>query len=101
MVGFETTLSNFQKFKSLPLAQRRAKIIKWAIGGAAGVGVVVGVTLALTFGSIAATVANAPVHEALAAGGMGLSDVFPADGCCGGDCDCTNFDCAGDCCAVC
>jgi hypothetical protein len=96
MVGFETTTSNYQKFKALPPAARRAKIIKWAIGGAAGVGVVVGVTLALTFGSIAATASNIPVHDALtAAADANFGDLMGGADCC----DCGH--CDGDCCAVC
>lgn len=99
MVGFETTASNYAKFKALPPEQRRAKIIKWAIGGAAGVGVVAGVAVAIAFGSIAATAANESAAAAMAGGGgggAGLPDlIMGGDADCCGQCDC------GDCCAVC
>ena len=113
-VGFETTAARFSKFKALPPAERRRAIAKWALGGAAGVAVVAGVTLAATFGSLAATAANASAAAAMAAGGGGgggaaaVGDAFAGGGGGGGDCGCCaggHGDCGGggggDCCAMC
>jgi hypothetical protein len=108
VVGFETTASDYKKLQALTPAQRRAKIARWAIGGAAGVGVVAGVAVALTFGSLASTVANTPVGDAMMAVGdsmdplAGLGGAGGAD-CCGGDCCGGHHDCGecGHACAVC
>lgn len=86
----------------MPPNERRKKIIKWAIGGAAGIGIVAGVAAALTFGDLASTMANLPVGDAL--GGIGdLGPFFDSLGgaldCCGGGCDCCG-DC-GDVCGAC
>jgi L-alanine-DL-glutamate epimerase-like enolase superfamily enzyme len=93
MVGFETTASKFEKFKALPPAQRREKIAKWALGGAAGVGIVAGAAVAIALGSLAATAANAPVAEAAATGAGMLLDLAGGGGGGGGDC-CGHCDCA-------
>ncbi|KIZ01618.1 hypothetical protein MNEG_6345 [Monoraphidium neglectum] len=102
MVGFEVSTQDYKKLKKLPAAQRRAKIAKWAIGGAAGVAVVAGVTLALTFGSLASSVANTPVGDAMTSvGGADMDSMMQlfnngGGDCCGGDCP---AECHG--CAVC
>lgn len=71
MVGFEAPSSKFAAFKALPPSRRRAKILKLAIGGAAGVAVVAGAGVAIAFGSIAATAANEAVIAFGAGGGGG------------------------------
>jgi hypothetical protein len=99
MVGFETTTGNYQKLRELPPSERRSRIAKWAIGGAAGVGVVAGVALAAAFGSIAASLANAPVGDAIAVVDPDLLAHLGGADCCGG-CDAGCHDC-GDGCALC
>lgn len=101
MAGFETSVADYKKLRALPAAQRRQKIIRWAIGGAAGVGIVAGVTIALTFGSLASSLANTPIADAMAGAGGGDIDavmqLFGGGDCCGGDCggcsDCHGCDC--------
>jgi hypothetical protein len=89
--------------QAVPPNERRKKIIKWAIGGAAGIGIVAGVAAALTFGDLASTMANMPVGDAMAGIGGDLGTFFEGLGgamdCCGGNCDCCG-DC-GDACNVC
>lgn len=88
--------------QAVPPNERRKKIIKWAVGGAAGVAIVAGVAAALTFGDLASTFANMPVGDAMQAMGGDLGGFFDGLGdafdCCGGDCgDCGGCDCCGDC----
>ncbi|KAF8061371.1 ITIH5 [Scenedesmus sp. PABB004] len=101
MVGFETTPERYEQMQAVPPSERRKKIIKWAIGGAAGVGLVAGVAAALTFGDLAGTIGNLPVGDAMGALGGDLGGFFESLGggmdCCGG-CDCG--DC-GDACGSC
>ncbi|WIA34758.1 hypothetical protein OEZ86_013065 [Tetradesmus obliquus] len=103
MVGFETTPQRYEQMQAVPPNERRKKIIKWAIGGAAGIGIVAGVAAALTFGDLASTMANMPVGDAMAGIGGDLGTFFEGLGgamdCCGGNCDCCG-DC-GDACNVC
>ena len=81
--------------------QRRKHLVKYAIGGAAGIVVVAGVAAALAFGSLAATAGELPVGDLL--GGADMADLFSSLGdmgdCCGGCGDCCG-DC-GDVCASC
>ncbi|KAF6256141.1 hypothetical protein COO60DRAFT_1531108, partial [Scenedesmus sp. NREL 46B-D3] len=99
MVGFETTPQRYEQMQAVPPSERRKKIVKWAIGGAAGIGIVAGVAAALSFGDLASTMANMPVGDAMAGIGGDLSTFFEGLGgamdCCGGGCDC------GDCGDVC
>jgi hypothetical protein len=78
--------------------QRRKHLVKYAIGGAAGVLVVGGVVAALAFGSLAATVGNMPIGDIMSSGDM-LSVLDPGVDCCGGCGDCCG-DC-GDICGAC
>lgn len=87
------------RLQAVPPNERRKKIIKWAVGGAAGVAIVAGVAAALTFGDLASTLANMPVGDAMSAMGGDLGGFFDGLGdafdCCGGDCG--GCDCCGDC----
>eukprot|EP00879_Flechtneria_rotunda_P001855 GHRR01002023.1.p1 GENE.GHRR01002023.1~~GHRR01002023.1.p1 ORF type:complete len:570 (+),score=126.11 GHRR01002023.1:3309-5018(+) len=94
MVGFETTPEKYEQMQALPPSERRKRIIKWAIGGAAGIAVVAGVAAALTFGDLASTLSNLPVGDAMGAGGD-LGNLFGNLGDMGG-CDCCG-ECCGDC----
>jgi len=101
MVSFETTNDKWQQMQATPLQDRRKMIARWAIGGAAGVGVVGGVAAALAFGDLLASVANSPITDAMGGGAdlmdglMGMGDLCS---CCDGCADCADG-CAA--CAVC
>lgn len=79
--------------------QRRKHLVKYAIGGAAGILAVGGVAAALAFGSLAA--GELPIADLISGGDLG--DVFSGLGdmgdCCGGCGDCCG-DC-GDICGAC
>lgn len=97
MVGFETTNKKWKQMQGTPAAQRRRRIVRWAVGGAAGIGVVTGVAAGLAFGDVASTLANTSVADVLAAGSFGeFADVLTASPDCCGDCG----EC-GECCANC
>jgi len=98
MVGIETTQSKFEEMKKDKHSGKKVIPSKYAVGGAAAVAVIAGVGLAIGFGDIGATIANAPVLDALAGGlGDAIAPVFEAvGGCCGGC-----FDGIGDCCGDC
>lgn len=100
MVGFETRPEQYKQMLATkdPRVKRR-KIMKWAVGGAAGVGIVAGVAAALAFGDIAMTLANSSVGDVMgAAGGDLLSSFADMADCCGACGDCADV-CAS--CAVC
>ena len=46
-------------------SQRRRRIVRIAVGGAAGIALVAGGVVGLTFGSMAATAQNLPVIDAM------------------------------------
>lgn len=98
MVGIETTQSKYEDMKRDRKAGKKIVPAKFAIGGAAAVTVIAGVGLAIGFGNIGASLANAPVLDALA-GGLGDAIAAPIEaivGCCG-DCCQDIGDCCGDC----
>jgi hypothetical protein len=81
--------------------QRRKHLVKYAIGGAAGVLAVGGVAAALAFGSLAMTAGELPIGDLMSGADMG--DIFSGIGdmgdCCGGCGECCG-DC-GDVCGAC
>jgi len=98
LVGIETTQSKFEEMQKDRQKGKKVLPSKYAIGGAAGVAVIAGVGLAIGFGDLGATLANAPILDALA-GGLGDALAVPLDaigGCCG-DCFGSIGDCCGDC----
>lgn len=106
-VGFETTRDQHQQFTNdteaaaLDKKKKRKKIALYAVGGVAGVAVLAGVGVALVFGSLALTAANASAFEAVGAAG-GVADVGGGGDAGGGCCDCDGCDCNGcDCDAAC
>lgn len=78
--------------------QRRKHLVKYAIGGAAGILAVGGVVAALAFGSLAMTAGELPIGDIMSGGDIfsGLGDMGD---CCGGCGDCCG-DC-GDICGAC
>lgn len=84
--------------QSLSPEQRRKNIVKYAIGGAAGILAVGGVAAALAFGSLAMTAGELPIGDIMSGADMG--DLFAGLGdmgdCCGG-CG----ECCGDCGEIC
>lgn len=88
--------------QAVPPNERRKQIIKWAIGGAAGIGIIAGVAAALTFGDLVSTVSNVPVGEAMAGAGdlpAFIDSLAVSMDCCGGGCDCCGN--CGDVCGAC
>eukprot|EP00210_Caulerpa_lentillifera_P006474 g6186.t1 len=122
IVGIETTQSKYEQMGKDQAAGKKIVPAKYAIGGAAAVTVLAGVGLAIGFGDIGATLANAPVLDALAGGlgdilgdvGQGIGDAAEAVGGCCGECfesigaccgdmfDCLEdvFDAVGECCGI-
>lgn len=117
MVGFQTTPQEWAKMQAKIRHNKRVRIAKYAIGGAAAVAVVAGAVAFFAFGSVGATVANAPIGDAAVSlggagdllgggGGGGGGDCCGCDGCdgCGDCCDCDcdcDCDCIGDECLDC
>lgn len=80
--------------------QRRKHLVKYAIGGAAGILAVGGVTAALAFGSLALAAGEVPIADLMVGADMGdLFSSFADTDCCGGCGDCCG-DC-GDICGAC
>lgn len=85
-VCFETTSKKYAEMKDTPKSERAKKITKWAIKGAAGVGLVVGVGAVLGFGVLLAEI---PMMDLIGGGdalhGMGMYGDMGCCDCCGGD----------------
>lgn len=102
MVGFETNKSNYEDLKKKQQSGKKISPGKFAIGGVAAVAILGGVGLAIGFGDIGASIANAPVMDVISGGlgdvleGVGdvVGDAAEAVGGLCGDC----FEGIGDCC---
>eukprot|EP00898_Chlorokybus_atmophyticus_P000257 jgi/Chlat1/1231/Chrsp115S01679 len=100
VVGFQTTLEGRDELNKARREGKRVDVKKLAIGGAVGV-TVLGAVALIGFGSVAASLSNLPIADAIS----GMGDIFSqAAGCCGDcglpfcDIDCGGGDCSCNCC---
>lgn len=112
MIGFETNKEKYDEFQKKKKSGKKVNPAKYAIGGVAAVTIVGGVGLAIGFGDLGSSLANAPVMDVITGGiGDALEGVEDALGgaadavgglcgdCCGdvGDCFTDCFEGIGDC----
>ncbi|GMH45075.1 hypothetical protein BSKO_13032 [Bryopsis sp. KO-2023] len=105
MVGFETNKSNYEDLKKKQNSGKKISPAKFAVGGVAAVAILGGVGLAIGFGDIGASIANAPVMDVISGGlgdaleGIGtvVGDAAEAVGGLCADCCGDMGDCLGDC----
>jgi len=116
MVMVETTKEKREQMEKKKAQGKKVIPMKYAVGGAAGVAVIVGAGLAIGFGDIGASLANVPIMDTLVGGfgdaiqglGQGIEDGADAvggfcegcfDNCCGDDGNCFNdcFEGLGEC----
>jgi hypothetical protein len=95
MIGFETTPEKYQQFQEERRQGKKTNVKKFTAGKVAAVVIVGG--LAIGFGSVAATVANAAVGDVLADSlGNMLGDLGGDGSCCCCFEGCDGLDCLGD-----